>query len=172
MARRWFKERVLSVMPEAFVRCTYVHMANLCLFALIHFWQPIPIDVWDVGRGIVGDSTWILFAIGWLILFLGAWSFGIFELLGLQQMRAWSRGIAVYQPRLKTGRIYRWLRHPMYVGVLLGVWATPRRPSAIFCWPWASRSMFSLLCATRSVIFWRAMVRATRGGARPRHQGR
>ncbi len=24
------------------------------------------------------------------------------------------------------GRIYRWLRHPMHVGVLLGVWATPR----------------------------------------------
>jgi protein-S-isoprenylcysteine O-methyltransferase Ste14 len=30
------------------------------------------------------------------------------------------------RPRLKTGRLYGWLRHPMYVGVLLGVWATPR----------------------------------------------
>jgi methanethiol S-methyltransferase len=27
-------------------------------------------------------------------------------------------------PRLKTGLLYRWLRHPMYVGVLLAVWAT------------------------------------------------
>jgi len=70
------------------------------------------------------DALWVLFAVGWLILFLGAWSFGIFELLGLQQMRAWRHGNAAYQPGLKTGRIYRWLRHPMYVGVLLGVWAT------------------------------------------------
>lgn len=125
MARRWFKERVLSAMPEAFVRCTYVHMANLCLFALILFWQPIPIVVWDVGRGMARDAMWVLFAIGWVILFLGAWSFGILDLLGLKQMRAWTHN-AVYQPELKTGRIYRWLRHPMYVGVLLGVWATPR----------------------------------------------
>ena len=27
---------------------------------------------------------------------------------------------------LKTGWLYRWLRHPMYVGVLMGVWVTPR----------------------------------------------
>jgi uncharacterized membrane protein len=126
MARPWFKERVLFAMPDAFVRCTYVHMANLCLFALILFWQPIPIVVWDVGRGIARDALWFLFATGWVILFLGAWSFGILELLGLTQMRAWGHGNAVRQPELKTGRIYRWLRHPMYVGVLLGVWATPR----------------------------------------------
>ena len=29
-------------------------------------------------------------------------------------------------PRLKTGLLYRWLPHPMYVGVLLALWATPR----------------------------------------------
>jgi len=30
------------------------------------------------------------------------------------------------QPRLKTALLYRWLRHPMYVGVLLAMWATPK----------------------------------------------
>ena len=29
-------------------------------------------------------------------------------------------------PRLKTGLLYRWLPHPMYVGVLLAMWATQR----------------------------------------------
>src|SRR4051794_6870138 len=28
-------------------------------------------------------------------------------------------------PRMKTGFLYRYLAHPMYVGVLLGAWATP-----------------------------------------------
>jgi protein-S-isoprenylcysteine O-methyltransferase Ste14 len=69
---------------------------------------------------------WVLFAGGWVLLFFGAWSFGIGELLGLEQMRAWQEGRPPPGPRLKTGRLYRWLRHPMYVGVLLGVWATPR----------------------------------------------
>jgi hypothetical protein len=125
MARPWFKEQWASSIPTAFERCTFVHMANLALFALIIFWQPIPIEIWTID-GWVGDAAWVLFAMGWVILFMGAWSFGIFDLLGIDQMRAWCRGEEHRGHRLKTGRLYRWLRHPMYVGVLLGVWATPK----------------------------------------------
>ncbi len=125
MARPWFKEQWASSIPTAFERCTFVHMANLALFALIIFWQPIPIEIWTID-GWVGDAAWVLFAMGWVILFMGAWSFGIFDLLGIDQMRAWCRGEEHRGHRLKTGRLYQWLRHPMYVGVLLGVWATPK----------------------------------------------
>jgi methanethiol S-methyltransferase len=55
-----------------------------------------------------------------------AWSFGVRDLLGIQQMQAWINGRGLPAPRLKTGRLYRWFRHPMYISVLLGVWATPR----------------------------------------------
>lgn len=125
MARRWFKEGIMAGVPAAFERCTYVHAANLALFAVIVFWQPIPLTVWHIDGGFLEASLWVLFAAGWIILFLGALSFGMQELLGLEQMRAWVHG-RPFQPSLKTGRLYRWLRHPMYVGVLLGVWATPR----------------------------------------------
>jgi len=125
MARPWFKKQVMH-MPAAFERCTYVHMANLALFALILFWQPLPHPLWDLGNGWMRDAVWILFAVGWGILFLGAWSFGMRDLLGVEQMRAWVLGRPSPQPRLKTGWLYRWLRHPMYVGVLMGVWVTPR----------------------------------------------
>jgi methanethiol S-methyltransferase len=66
-----------------------------------------------------------LFAAGWIILLLGARSFGILDLLGIEQMRGWCRDDWPRPPRLKTGLLYRWLRHPMYVGVLMGVWVTP-----------------------------------------------
>jgi methanethiol S-methyltransferase len=126
MARPWFKEQVMAPLPAVFQRCTYVHMANLVLFALILLWQPIPIDLWNVQTRLLQNLIWLSFAAGWVILFLGAWSFGMRDLLGLEQMRAWVANEAPPQPRLKTGWLYRWLRHPMYVGVLLGVWATPR----------------------------------------------
>jgi len=42
MARPWFKASVMKRLPPAFERCTYVHMANACLFTLIRIWQPIP----------------------------------------------------------------------------------------------------------------------------------
>ena len=125
MARPWFKKLVMR-MPAAFERCTFVHMANLALFALILFWQPLPQELWNVGTGFLRDSMWVLFTTGWVILFLGAWSFGILDLLGVEQMRAWVLGRPAPKPRLKTGWLYRWLRHPMYVGVLMGVWITPR----------------------------------------------
>lgn len=124
MARPWFKQHVMAAMPPAFQRVTYVHFANVALFALILFWQPIPSLIWDVRGGLVEWVVWTVFAIGWLILFFGAWSMGLGDLLGLEEMRAWAKG-SEYRLRLKTGGLYRWLRHPMYVGVLLGVWATP-----------------------------------------------
>jgi methanethiol S-methyltransferase len=125
MARPWFKQRVMRWMPEGLERSTYVHMANTALFVLILFWQPIPLEVWNVGDGPVREMVWVLFAGGWAILFLGAWSFGMRELLGVEQAKAWSEGRR-HASRLRTGLVYQWLRHPMYVGVLLGVWSTPR----------------------------------------------
>jgi protein-S-isoprenylcysteine O-methyltransferase Ste14 len=126
MARPWFKRHVMNRMPPAFERCTYVHMANLALFALILGWQPIPVAVWTTQGSVARNVAWLLFALGWITLFLGAWSFGIRELLGIEQMRAWANGQRPPSPRLKTGWLYRWTRHPMYVGVLLAAWATPR----------------------------------------------
>ena len=39
----------------------------------------------------------------------------------------WNVRVIVMPGRpVETGGPYRWLRHPMYVGVLLGLWATPR----------------------------------------------
>ena len=63
---------------------------------------------------------------GWLILLLGAFSFGILDLLGIEQMHAWYRGAPPPPAHLRTGLLYRWIPHPMYVGLLLAVWATPR----------------------------------------------
>ena len=125
MARPWFKQHVMNWIPDGLERSTYVHMANTALFVLILFWQPITLEVWNVDDGPARDVLWLLFAAGWVILLLGAWSFGMRELLGVEQVRAWTEGCR-HAPRLKTGFLYQWLRHPMYTGVLLGIWATPR----------------------------------------------
>jgi hypothetical protein len=51
MARPWFKAWWGASILSAFERCTYVHMANLSLFAVIIFWQPIPTSMsWAIAR--------------------------------------------------------------------------------------------------------------------------
>ena len=48
------------------------------------------------------------------------------RLLKRVTVRSWANGAPAPKPRLKTAFLYRWLRHPMYVGVLLAIWATPQ----------------------------------------------
>lgn len=98
---------------------------NAVGFCLVLFWQPIPQPLWSIDNALVEVTLWGLFASGWMLLFLGAFSINLFELLGLTQAAAWSAGSAVAPLKLKTAWIYRSLEHPMYVGVLLGLWMTP-----------------------------------------------
>ena len=115
----------MARLPAAFERCRFVHAAHLALFAPILFWQPIPIEIWRAPSPL-REILWVAFAAGWLILLFGALSFGIFDLLGIAQMRAWYRRAPPPRPLLRTSLLYRRLPHPMYVGVLLAMWATPR----------------------------------------------
>jgi hypothetical protein len=66
MARPWFKAAVLSRVPQAFERCTFVHAANMALIALILLWQPIPIELWHASPP-MRAVLWIAFAVGWVI---------------------------------------------------------------------------------------------------------
>ena len=125
MARPAFKRRWTALVPTELERATYVHAANAALFLLVLCWQPIPIVLWHADAPLLRGALWVAFALGFVILFAGAWSFGLADLLGLTAVRSWHRGRPVPPPRLKTRRLYKWLRHPMYVGLLLGVWATP-----------------------------------------------
>jgi methanethiol S-methyltransferase len=125
MARPAFKRRWTMIVPLELERATYVYAANAALFLLVLCWQPIPAVLWHVDAPLLRGALWLAFALGWIILFAGAWSFGMADLLGLTAVRSWYRGRPPPPPRLKTQWLYKWLRHPMYVGVLLGVWATP-----------------------------------------------
>jgi methanethiol S-methyltransferase len=125
MARPSFKRRCGVMLAPAFQRATYVHAANGMLLALILLWQPIPIELWHAEHPVLRLACWGLFALGWIILLAGALSFGLHELLGVRQVLDWYRNRPPQPQPLKTQGLYRWLRHPMYVGVLLAVWATP-----------------------------------------------
>jgi methanethiol S-methyltransferase len=124
MARPRFKERWTRIVPKGLERSFYVMAASLVGFVMVAFWQPIPVVIWHVSGA--GESVmWALFAAGWALLLASGISFNIFELLGIRQARAWYRRRATPPLTLKTNRLYDWMKHPMYAGVLLGLWMTP-----------------------------------------------
>ena len=125
MARPAFKRRITSVIPQALERATYVHAANITGFLFLYFWTPMPWVVWSVESSALASILWIAFGVGWVLLLWGAVSINLFELLGLNQAWVWFRGQDPKPLKLETRWIFRYVEHPMYVGVLLGVWMTP-----------------------------------------------
>jgi protein-S-isoprenylcysteine O-methyltransferase Ste14 len=125
MARPAVKRLVESLVPPPLERATYVHAANLAGFLVILLWQPVPLVLWRVENELFETVLWIGFAAGWLLLVAAALSIDILELLGIRQAWHWFRGQAPPPLRLKTSRLYGYLEHPMYVGVILGFWMTP-----------------------------------------------
>lgn len=125
MARPAIKTWMSRRIPTALERATYVHAANAAGFLLLALWQPIPIELWHIAHPWIETALWFLFAAGWLLLLAAALSIGMAELLGFRQARSWSLGRAPRPLALRTGRLYGVMAHPMYAGVILGLWMTP-----------------------------------------------
>ena len=126
MARRGFKRWWTGFIPPAVERSTYVQAASLAVALLLWQWRPIPSIVWAVDN----PSGWILLylisALGWVTLLTSTFLINHFELFGLQQVFNYWRGARVEPAAFKTPALYKYVRHPLYLGFILAFWATPR----------------------------------------------
>lgn len=126
MARRGFKRQWTKVVSWYVERTTYVLVATLTLILLVWQWRPIPRVVWQVsGRG-PGLALDALFWAGWATLLTSTFLIDHFELFGLAQVWAYFRGREFHRPAFRTPSLYRMVRHPIYLGFVIGFWATPR----------------------------------------------
>ena len=126
MARRGFKRWWIAVVPPAVERSTYVVATCIVLALMFRFWVPITAPVvWHV-EGSVGRAVlWSGFGLGWLLVLVSTFLINHFELFGLQQVYARLTRRAMPAPEFKTPLLYRCVRHPLYVGLLLSLWSVP-----------------------------------------------
>src|SRR5215211_5069941 len=123
MARQWFKRAWTRTVPEHLERSAYVLAASAALIVMFLLWRPIPNIVWDVTGTALEVPLWVLFATGWLIVLLSTFLINHFELFGLQQAWFHMRGREAKPPRFRQPLIYKWVRHPLYLGFLFAFWA-------------------------------------------------
>ncbi len=125
MARPGFKSGLTKFIPEAAERATYVLVAGITSAALIGFWQNVPGQVWLIESGGLAYAIWAIFALGWVFLLAATFAINHFDLFGLRQVFMNFR----QQPRPPLSFVkramYKYVRHPIQTGVLIGIWATP-----------------------------------------------
>jgi protein-S-isoprenylcysteine O-methyltransferase Ste14 len=125
MARRPFKRWLYSRINPRLERSTYVMASSIAVIVLMVFWQPIGGIVWLVSSPYVSGSIFAFYFAGWGLMFYATLLIDHFHLFGLCQ--AWNarQGVDCPERRLRTPGLYRHVRHPIYLGWLLVIWATP-----------------------------------------------
>ena len=125
MARASFRARWTRIVPAAAERSTYVLATGLVLAPLLVLWQPMPAVVWSVEAPVL---RWCLLAValaGWAYLFAASFAINHFELFGLQQVYQVLRARPITQAPFRERWMYRFDRHPIMSGMLVGIWVTP-----------------------------------------------
>ncbi len=124
MARPGFKRQWTKIVSPVIERSVYVLLASLILTLLFWQWRPLPDVVWAVD-GIGGTVVTILFWIGWGLVFLSTFLISHFELFGVRQVLADWTGTSLPHATFKTPLLYRYIRHPLYLGFIIAFWAAP-----------------------------------------------
>lgn len=126
MARKGFKRVWTRVVPVPVERSTYVVAASSALALILWQWKPIPRVVWDVTSTTAEPVIQALFWIGWGVLLLASFLVNHFELFGLAQVWNYAANRKPAMPVFKTPALYRVVRHPIYLGFVIGFWSTPK----------------------------------------------
>jgi protein-S-isoprenylcysteine O-methyltransferase Ste14 len=125
MARPAFKRWFTKWIPESAERSTYVLLSSVALIAVIAWWQPLGGMVWHVTDPTMRGVIWGAFAFGWLLLLVSTFLINHFDLFGLRQVWLQLLGRPYTHLAFGTPALYRLVRHPLYVGWLFAIWATP-----------------------------------------------
>jgi protein-S-isoprenylcysteine O-methyltransferase Ste14 len=123
MARRWFKAAWIKIVPAPVERSTYVLFSSVALLLMYWKWEPIPGLIWKVENTSAVVAVRILFAAGWLTVLAATFLINHFDLFGLRQVWLHLRGRDYTPLQFRTPAVYRYVRHPLYVGWLLVFWS-------------------------------------------------
>lgn len=126
MARPGFKQWWTTIIPTHLERSTYVLISNVFVVLLLWQWRPMTEVIWNVEHPVGTVVLWGLFGLGWFVLVFASFMINHFDLFGTRQVYLHLRGEDYTPPTFKATGFYKYIRHPLMLGWLLGFWSTPQ----------------------------------------------
>jgi protein-S-isoprenylcysteine O-methyltransferase Ste14 len=124
MVRKAFRARMAVFVPPRYHGAIYSIASGVVLVIVVVLWQRSEIQL----LRLEGLPLWIARGFSLLAILTFAWSIhalGSFDAFGLRPIKSHIRGQSD-QPFLFVVRgSYRWVRHPLYLCVLVLIWASP-----------------------------------------------
>jgi protein-S-isoprenylcysteine O-methyltransferase Ste14 len=124
MVRKAFRARMAVFIPPRYQGAIYSIASGVVLAIVVVLWQRSEVQV----LRLEGLPLWIARGSSLLAILTFAWSIralGSFDAFGLRPIKSHIRGQSD-QPFLFVVRgPYRWVRHPLYLCVLVLIWASP-----------------------------------------------
>lgn len=125
MARPALKRLWTRFVPRPLERSAYL-LATSVAFTLFWFWRPLPAPIWQIEQPAIQLLLYGIFWLGMATVLYVTFLLDHFGLLGLRQVYAYLRGRSAPESVFRTPSLYRLVRHPMMLGMLLTFWATPQ----------------------------------------------
>ena len=144
MARKGFKAWITQFIPKSAERSTYVLLSNFAMILLFVFWQPMGGVIWSVESSLTKTVMITLYMFGWSLVVISTFLIEHFELFGLKQVWYQFKGQSLPKAKFVSPALYRYVRHPMYVGWIVVFWAATTMTVA--------HLIFALLCTAYIVI--------------------
>jgi len=125
MGRPVFREAWARTLPESLERSTRVLVSSLFLTQVFLRWSPMPFELWSLELNPLGLLLEVLSVAGWAIAIAGTFQIDHLGLFGLSHVLAHWKRDELEPPPFELPYLYRWVRHPIYFGVLVGLWCAP-----------------------------------------------
>lgn len=125
MARPAFKAWWTRIIGTTIERSMYVLLSSLTLLFLFWQWQPVATVIWKVDQPVLAGILYGIYGVGWATVFLASFMINHFELFGLKQVFENFRNKSYRESTFQTNFLYKIVRHPIMLGFLIAMWATP-----------------------------------------------
>ena len=124
MVRRPFRARMAAVIPLCYHGAVYAIASGIALAIVVLLWQPSDYRLLIL-EGLPRRAAQACSILAMAFFVWGVRALRGFDPLGLNAIKAHLRGKNPPLSPFVVRGPYRWVRHPLYLGVLLLIWSNP-----------------------------------------------